>query len=390
MSFIKKTYPKVVMAKKVIITLAAVLLFFLITLIFINIYRSSNHGLQQISRDVARNVVADVASNVGWYDNLQVRKPLPDKQLPVLPHDGKQIYAKAISQEIVVKQPERISQVTAEEMKKILYAPITSNQINDTSSVNMSSERAVSASAARDNSVEQEKDDQNMQREKKKFLKANSISEADYLQDGLKNPVSPYEVKAGTIIPAVLLTGINSDLPGQIIGQVRSNVYDTISGRYVVIPQGAKLIGIYDSQIAYGQSRLLVVWKRIIYPNGQSISLEGMPGVDMSGYAGFNDQVNNHYMKIFGSVILMSVISAGAQLSQPQNNNSNSNTNPTVNQTLAASLGTNIMNSANMMMQKNLGVQPTLIIRPGYLMNVSVTKDIVFPGAYQVGTNYSY
>jgi type IV secretion system protein VirB10 len=132
----------------------------------------------------------------------------------------------------------------------------------------------------------------------------------------------------------------------------------------------------------------LIVWKRIIYPNGQSIDLEGMPGVDMNGYAGFNDKVNNHYMKIFGSVILMSIISAGAQLSQPDNSNDN-NSNPTVNQTLAASLGVNIMNTSNTILQKNLGIQPTLEIRPGYLMNVSVTKDIVFPGEYEEGTSFA-
>ena len=94
------------------------------------------------------------------------------------------------------------------------------------------------------------------------------------------------KLKPARLIPSLLITGINSDLPGQITGQVRTNVYDTATGRYLLIPQGAKIIGVYDSQIAYGQERILIAWKRILFPNGKSIDLEGMPGVDLSGYAG--------------------------------------------------------------------------------------------------------
>lgn len=136
-----------------------------------------------------------------------------------------------------------------------------------------------------------------------------------------------------------------------------------------------------DSQVAYGQERVLIVWKRIIFPNGQSINLQGMPGIDMSGFAGFKDQVNNHYGKMFGSVVLMSVLGAGAQLSQPQNN-TNPFAAPTVGQTLAQSVGTNLANTATMITAKNINIQPTLEIRPGYTFNISVTNDMVFPGAY--------
>ena len=217
---------------------------------------------------------------------------------------------------------------------------------------------------------------------KKDFLQINGQPNPnDYLGSTLQNPQSLYEVQAGSIIPALLLSGINTDLPGQITAQVRSNVYDSISGNYLLIPQGAKLIGLYDSQITYGQKRVLVVWNRIIYPDGRSIDLEGMPGIDLSGYTGFNDQVNNHYFKIFSSVLLMSALSAGAQLSQPQQNNSVF-APPTVGQTLAQSLGTNIANTGNMIAQKDLNIQPTNTIRSGYKFNVSVTKDMVFPMAY--------
>jgi type IV secretory pathway VirB10-like protein len=242
-------------------------------------------------------------------------------------------------------------------------------------------------------------DDPNLQSTKQAFMQNHTAAQeqgygnnqstaAVYLQEQLQNPLSPYELKAGAIIPAILITGINSDLPGQITAQVRSNVYDTIAGKHLLIPQGAKLTGVYDAQVAFGQQRVLVVWKRIIFPNGQSINLEGMPGVDMSGFAGFKDQVDNHYFRIFGSVILMSLLSAGAQMSQPQQQFDSSRGQLSVNQALAASLGTNIMNTANSLTQKNLGVQPTLVIRSGYLFNVTVTKDIVFPSSYVVGTSY--
>ena len=153
-----------------------------------------------------------------------------------------------------------------------------------------------------------------------------------------------------------------------------------MSGKYLLIPQGTKIVGRYDSQIVYGQERVLVVWHRLLFPNGQSLSLEGMPGVDMRGYAGFADQVNNHYLKIFGSVLLMSVMSSGAQLSQPENNNMNNN--PNISQTLAASVGSNMALTMDQITRKNLNIQPTLEIRPGYIFNIMVTKDLVFETPY--------
>jgi type IV secretion system protein TrbI len=396
----KKSYPKVVKLKKTLMNGAIAIVAVIVVTVVVNIYRSSHHKTEVKGQETVKtSKVKSVAPEVNWYQNQVVRKYQNKSQ--ITPHNDSQNIA--INGQTALAMPASVTtgaseiqseakQKEAEKMQKIMSASISSNQINIENKAE-SSQTSPATSTASAKSVGQEESeqtetDQNMQSEKKVFLQTNKRTEEDYLQEGIKNPVSPYELKAGTVIPAVLITGINSDLPGQITAQVRSNVYDTIAGKYVLIPQGSKMTGLYDSQVAYGQSRVLVVWKRIIYPNGQSISLEGMPGVDLNGYAGFNDQVNNHYMKIFGSVILMSVISAGAQLSQPDNNNDN-NDNPTINQTLAQSLGTNIMNSANMILQKNLGIQPTLIIRQGYLMNISVTKDMVFPGAYDESTSYA-
>ena len=185
---------------------------------------------------------------------------------------------------------------------------------------------------------------------------------------------------AGSVIPAITASGINSDLPGQFISLVRQNVYDTVSGRHLLIPQGSKLIMLYDSQLSFGQERVLVAAKRIIFPNGQSLNLQGMPGVDTEGFSGFHDEVNNHYMKLFGSSLMLGLISAGFQLSQPQQTSVLQN--PSSGQTLAAALGQQLGEVSSQMMQKNLNIQPTLQIRPGYIFNVTVTSDMIFPGPY--------
>lgn len=217
--------------------------------------------------------------------------------------------------------------------------------------------------------------------EKENFLRQLSQSvDDDILHEPLKKPISPYIVQAGTLIPATLAGGIHSELPGQLIALVNQNVYDSIQGRFLIIPQGAKLILTYDANVAYGQERLLVAVKRIIFPNGNSMDLAGMPAVDIAGQAGFHDQVDNHYSRIFGSAAMMGLISGGFQLSQSQGNTNNNN--PTTSQVMAGALGQQIGQVAMGMMNKNLEIAPTLIIRPGYEFNVQVTKDLIFPGPY--------
>lgn len=225
-------------------------------------------------------------------------------------------------------------------------------------------------------------DDQNKQERKDQFLKNAKVSDPDYSPNVKTAPRSPYEVKAGSVIPAVMISGISSDLPGEVIAQVRENVYDTKTGRYLLIPQGSRLVGLYDAHVAYGQKRVLLAWSRIIYPDGNSFNLKGMPGADQGGYAGFFDQVDNHYFKIFGSAFLMSMISAGVQLSQPNSGSSGTyNQPPSVSQTVGAALGQQLGQTGMTMTQKNLNIQPTLEIRPGYQFNVMVTADLILPPA---------
>lgn len=227
----------------------------------------------------------------------------------------------------------------------------------------------------------QQQDDQNKQGRKEQFL-ASAASLAKTRLNEVKLPAtSPYEIKAGWIIPAALECALNSDLPGQTCARVIENVFDTATGKYLLIPQGSKLIGTYDSQIAYGQERILVVWTRLIFPDGSSISLDGMPGEDKAGNAGFDATVNNHYLKVLGSATFMALFSAGIELTQKQSNNVNGV--QTNSQIISQSVGQQLGQTGSAYIQKGMNIQPTLTRAPGYKFNIVATRDIVFPAAYR-------
>lgn len=195
----------------------------------------------------------------------------------------------------------------------------------------------------------------------------------------------PLELKTGAVVPGVMLTGINSDLPGNMIAQVSQNVYDTATGKNLLIPQGARLYGIYDSRVVYGQQRVLIAWNRIIFPDGSSMSIGAMPGADMAGVAGFADEVNNHYLRIFGSAVLMSLVTGGmAYAMDSANNNVGSSGNGTSMQDeMTSALAAQLGQTTTTLLQKNLNIKPTLEVRPGYQFNIVVTKDLVFRQPYQ-------
>jgi type IV secretion system protein VirB10 len=201
----------------------------------------------------------------------------------------------------------------------------------------------------------------------------------------LISPKSPYELKAGTLIPCVMISGLNSEISGSVKGQVTENVYDSVRGRYVLIPQGSILIGKYTNAISYGSSRIGVGWSQLIMPNGDSFDLKGLPGSDLSGFEGFSDIVDNHYWKLFGTSFIMGVITAGMQYSQ-NNTNANvqsggigltTNPNPTVGQTLSGSLGQQLGQTGLAITNKNLNVAPTIIIRQGMQFNVMLTATLI-------------
>ena len=200
------------------------------------------------------------------------------------------------------------------------------------------------------------------------------------LKSSVTVPISPYELRAGAVIPAILISGVNSELPGQITAQLSENVYDTARGNSLLLPQGSRLIGEYTSNLGYGQGRLMVVWERIVFPDAKALDIGGMPGTSGAGYSGMKDQVNNHYVRLFAGAVMLSAIEAGVTKSQPQ---SGLSLYPTTSQALDQALGQQLGLTATQLLQKNMNIAPTLNIRPGYRLNVMVTKDMVFSKPYQ-------
>ena len=209
--------------------------------------------------------------------------------------------------------------------------------------------------------------DQNRQGTKQAFLDRDA--DGIYNSHGLVSPRSPYQVMAGNIIPASLVTGLNSDLPGQVIGQVTENVYDTVTGQHLLIPQGSRLMGRYDSVIAFGQSRALVVWTRLILPNGDSIQLDNLPGSDSQGFAGLKDKVDKHTWQFIKGAALSSLLSIGSELASDDGDR------------LTRALQNAGQDTANIagqrIIDRNLNVQPTLNVRQGWRFNVIVSRDLI-------------
>lgn len=183
-------------------------------------------------------------------------------------------------------------------------------------------------------------------------------------------PVSPYTLNAGSVIAASLITGLNSDLPGLVTAQVTENAYDSVSGRILLIPQGARLIGSYDSVVAFGQRRALVVWQRIVLPNGSSIRIDNVPATDMAGYAGLSDKVDVHTWQLLKGVALSTLLGVGTELSL-------GNSETDLVRAIRESTQQGASRAGDQIVTKNLNVQPTIKVRPGWPLRVVVHKDIV-------------
>lgn len=231
-----------------------------------------------------------------------------------------------------------------------------------------------------------ESDDPNKQGRKEKFLKAAANApEQGYLQNVRRPPMAQYILKSNSLIPIILTGRVNSDLPGVVRAIVRSNVWDSRTGKKILIPQGADLEGTYDSQIAMGQQRILLVWNKVNFPDGSSLLLQGMPGSDGDGTAGLTAEVDNHWLKLFGSAAAMSIISGAAQLSQPATTTQGGQATVTASQTMAASLGQQLGQAGSAVIARNLNVQPTLKAKIGERVSVIITRTIVFPEPWKTG-----
>ncbi|MGJ4932393.1 TrbI/VirB10 family protein [Bradyrhizobium sp. HKCCYLS2038] len=214
---------------------------------------------------------------------------------------------------------------------------------------------------------------QNGQERKLAFVNA-PVDRRTTSPDRVTRPASPFVVQAGTVLPGALITGIRSDLPGQITAQVTENVFDTPSGRTLLVPQGARLIGTYDSQVTTGQTRVLLVWTRLIMPNGRSIVLERQQGADAGGYSGLSDEVDNHWKQLIGSALLSSLLSLGSEVNAGANANTN---NAGIIQALRQGFGNAMSQTGQQLVRQQMNIQPTLTVRPGFPVRVIVTRDLV-------------
>lgn len=210
--------------------------------------------------------------------------------------------------------------------------------------------------------------DQNTQQRKLDFM-GQQTSGGIYNAHALQTPASPYQVMAGSVIAASLITGLNSDLPGMVVAQVTEPVFDTVTGRILLIPQGSRLIGSYDSVVAFGQSRALLVWQRIILPDGGSIQIDNLPATDAAGYAGLSDRVDFHTWRLLKGVALSTLLGVGTELSLGSDESD-----------LVRAIRQSTQQSANQagqqIVSKNLNIQPTITVRPGWPLRVIVHKDI--------------
>jgi type IV secretory pathway VirB10-like protein len=209
-------------------------------------------------------------------------------------------------------------------------------------------------------------------------------------------PAPPYSMMAGTVIPAVLITGITSDASAQVLAQVAQNVYDTATGRYLLIPQGARVLGDYSTSVHYGQSRIAINWRRVVLPNTASIDLPSVPATDAAGYGGLADQINNHYLRTFGTAALISLIDAGQMVGQLGMSGgsygvgapygaygSGINSTEMIGMLGGSTASQQLGQVAQNNLQAGMNIPPTISIRPGFRLNIELTTDVTLPGAYQ-------
>jgi type IV secretory pathway VirB10-like protein len=209
----------------------------------------------------------------------------------------------------------------------------------------------------------------NMQDRKAAFLGA-AVDRKTVSPDRLANPASRYVVQAGAVIPAALITGIRSDLPGQVTAQVTENVYDSPTGKYLLIPQGSKLVGAYDSNVSFGQDRVLLVWTRLVMPNGRSIVLERQPAADTQGFAGLEDEVDHHWGRLVMAAALSTLLGVGSELGAANNDNA-------IVTALRRGSTDSLNQTGQLVVRRNLNIQPTVTIRPGFPVRVIVNRDLV-------------
>jgi type IV secretion system protein VirB10 len=235
-------------------------------------------------------------------------------------------------------------------------------------------------------------EDPNKQQEKIEFLYSKA---AGFTPQGYSAHIPiprqfPYELKAGTLIPGIMISGMNSDLPGVVMGQVSEHVYDTATGGAILIPKGSRVIGVYDSNVSYGQKRVIVVWNRVIAPDGTSLNISGSQGLDRAGYSGMSGRVDEHWGRLIGTALLASAFAAGADAVAPDtvyDGNGNGNRRRSPSEILSEAAANTAIEVGAKLTEKASNIQPTIKIRPGTRFNVFVAQDVVFPTAWETRGN---
>jgi type IV secretory pathway VirB10-like protein len=339
--------------------------------------RGVNQAPQELYNTQSRNIADGVSSLPSDYTNLP--KPTPLLGPPLSGDLGPPILH-AQQQGQVSSGEDAAQQRLAQEQQAALTSSLFAQTATQTAQAAMG--QIAQPQAPTSGSSPPPSDDpiatENMQVQKLAFM--NGPSDVQTVSaDRLQAPASPYVLQAGSIIPAALITGLKSDLPGTIYAQVTENVYDSPTGKYLLIPQGARLEGKYDSSVSFGQSRILLVWTRLLMPDGQSIALQRQEGADPQGYSGLEDGVDYHLWGLVGAAALSTVLGIGSELG------ANNNDNDIV---LALREGTaDTLNQAGeQIVERQLNIQPTLTDRNGLPVDVLVDRDLVLAPYGQAST----
>lgn len=333
--------------------------------------RSRNQAADELYSTDHHNVADGITTLPKDYAGVP-RQPIPQLGRP-LPGDlGRPILAALGQSPVIGTDPDQQRRDQEAEAARIshLFAATNGGQVRPPTAAAVGSDRDVPPNAT---STGNDGSAQNSQDRKLAFVNA-SVDRRTVSPDRVTRPASPYIVQAGTVIPGALITGIRSDLPGQITAQVTENIFDTPTGRFLLVPQGARLIGIYDSQVTFGQSRVLLVWTRLIMPNGRSVVLERQSGADTAGYAGLEDQVDNHWGELFKAAALSTFLAVGTELGAGSDTNSNDSA---IIQALRHGASDSLNQTGQQVVRRSLNIQPTLTVRPGFPVRVLVNRDLI-------------
>jgi len=371
--------PEIRRLNKVPLAVVAVVLLLVVSLVFLAMFRRGQEAIVQDAEDEIREKVSSQGPNsIGDLIGSDTKSGIIGQRIVA---SERPVFGADNTEDLPRKNWETDSRVPLgdegrERARKfrdnLFYEAVVASSVVSTDGITKPPvDTDLAPQITVSNRITEDKDP-NLRGRKEQF--ATTERRYGYNPERITEPVNPYVLRVGTVIPAVMLSGINSDLPGMISAQVSLNVRDTATGRHLLIPQGARLVGAYDSHIAMGQRRVLVAWHRLQYPDASVIELGNMPGADVGGYAGFSADVDNHYFRIFGNAFLLSMISAGTAMALPD---SDGDDDLSPREEAAEEITMQWARLGQKLIEKNLNIQPTLMVEPGYQFSVVVNKDLI-------------